>query len=311
MITVTPHTLVQQQLDTILGYLPGVFDGDVEAIHDARIATRRLREVLPLGGESYERGFVRDIRKAGRNLGRVRDLDVMRCLLDTLGERLPGAGGAVALAKRGLKARQMRERRRMVEKLEGIDLKSLRKHVGRSGHTWVLPVMAAVHSPSWVSALSDRIATRAAEAAAAIEHATGIYFADRAHRARIGIKKLRYVTEVAVATGVWRPRRVLKDLRRVQGLLGDIHDAEVLIAEIDDLAGPEATPADIAAVKHTLEDDIARSHAEYLRKRDRVLTICEFSKRRVVQGPLHAARPLIAASIVTVPLLLVGSRRAH
>ena len=32
----------------MLEHLPGVLDADIDSVHQARIATRRLREVLPL-----------------------------------------------------------------------------------------------------------------------------------------------------------------------------------------------------------------------------------------------------------------------
>ena len=89
MITCTPATLVHRHLETVLTQLPGVFDGDIESIHEARITTRRLREVLPLSSGSRIEQVLETVRETGRQLGRVRDLDVMNAVLSSLSERVP------------------------------------------------------------------------------------------------------------------------------------------------------------------------------------------------------------------------------
>jgi CHAD domain-containing protein len=45
---VTPHHVFQQQAERLRSLMPALLDGDLNSIHDARIATRRIREVLPL-----------------------------------------------------------------------------------------------------------------------------------------------------------------------------------------------------------------------------------------------------------------------
>ena len=68
---------------------PGVHAGeDPEAVHQARVATRRLRANLSTLRPLLDRGRVRELRAElkwlGRSLGAVRDLDVM---LDRLSDR--------------------------------------------------------------------------------------------------------------------------------------------------------------------------------------------------------------------------------
>ena len=46
--TNSPLTILNAQAEALAAHLPAVFAGDVEGVHDARIATRRLRETLPL-----------------------------------------------------------------------------------------------------------------------------------------------------------------------------------------------------------------------------------------------------------------------
>ena len=63
---ISPSVLVVRQINLLLGHLPGVRDADVDHVHDARVATRRIRELLPLvsaeSGTSTRQAFelVRD-----------------------------------------------------------------------------------------------------------------------------------------------------------------------------------------------------------------------------------------------------------
>jgi CHAD domain-containing protein len=95
----TPVSLFRTQIQILRASLPGVLDGQAGAIHDSRIATRRIRELLPLltrhhhqqqnpadGDDLYKR-----FRRLGRSLGRVRDADVRLALLSSLETRMPHA----------------------------------------------------------------------------------------------------------------------------------------------------------------------------------------------------------------------------
>ena len=66
---------------------------NIDAVHDMRVATRRMRAAFRLFG-SYFRptaiaGFQKDLRKMGRALGAVRDLDVFNREAQIYLETLP------------------------------------------------------------------------------------------------------------------------------------------------------------------------------------------------------------------------------
>jgi hypothetical protein len=61
---------------------PGTRQGeDIEALHDMRVATRRMRAAFEVFGEAFRpkvlRPLLKGLRATGRALGRVRDLDVL------------------------------------------------------------------------------------------------------------------------------------------------------------------------------------------------------------------------------------------
>jgi len=53
---------------------------DIEALHDMRVATRRMRSAFRVFGSNFKqkriKPFLKGLRRTGRSLGRVRDLDV-------------------------------------------------------------------------------------------------------------------------------------------------------------------------------------------------------------------------------------------
>src|SRR5271155_616818 len=85
--------LLRSRLDRFTRTLPGVESGEMAAVHRARVASRRLRELLPVLEiePTVVRKLGRRLRKLTRRLGSVRDLDVLILLVDDLLEsgRLP------------------------------------------------------------------------------------------------------------------------------------------------------------------------------------------------------------------------------
>jgi CHAD domain-containing protein len=305
----TPERLAHSHFDTLLSELPAAFNGSVEGIHQARVATRRLREVLPL--VDAPASVTESVKSAGRQLGHARELDVMGDLLDSLGRRLPTAAAAeLYAARQAVRERQQAARRAMVKALEKLDVPAVRRTFDKqaSKTAWSLPPLFAA---AWAAPIWTRIAQRSRAAVAAVEQAPGTYFPNRMHRARVAVKKLRYAVELAGSTGVWRQERVLKDLRRLQALLGDQHDAHVLADALDDLLGaPQPTTTATSFVKAALAGDLARYQVQYLRWRDRIPAIAAASECAAARAR-HRWRvpgPLVAASLFTAPMALVSVR---
>src|SRR5579871_522697 len=75
--------------------LPQAIKGDVTAVHRSRVASRRLREMLPLAAAATSRHKTKDlradVRRITRALGRVREIDVTLAVFKAEAHGYPGA----------------------------------------------------------------------------------------------------------------------------------------------------------------------------------------------------------------------------
>ncbi len=298
-MTTASETLILQRLRALRRTLPGARQGDVGSIHQARVATRRLREALPLVVDTKRaRKLGRRVRELTRALGPVRELDVVLHTLDAL-----AAGGDVpAAAVACLRTVVVDERRRlhaaMIRRIEHFDLEKLRRKAvaGARKHEAALAKDGGSRrrraDPACLALADRRAARRAVSLRAAIESAAAIYLPDRLHEVRIAVKKLRYAMEVARDLRASRAAVRIRTLKRAQELLGRIHDLEVLIARIRGLQGsPRASDLRLSAeldrlVRH-LENECRRQHGHYIASRGPLLAVCD----HVAAVPLRHASP--------------------
>ncbi len=203
---------------TMLSALPSVRDGDADAIHDARVATRRVRAVLPVlvGRRPSEpwRDLGRAIKKMGRALGEARDVDVSLDLLRDVEARSPMTAPAAASMRARLLPEQARSRRALIKRLERVDVDGLSRIAAQAaGRRHLVPWRADRFAPR----VSAAVVKRAGQARSAIDHATGVYFPRRAHALRVALKKLRYLVELLDA----RDGTPARAPARAQGGAGD------------------------------------------------------------------------------------------
>src|SRR5262245_34134020 len=80
------HRQFRKQVKAFRRELPAIERGSVEALHSARIASRRLRELLPLLDvrPQTRRKLMRRLRQLTRRFGAVRELDVLAMLVSDL-----------------------------------------------------------------------------------------------------------------------------------------------------------------------------------------------------------------------------------
>ena len=229
-----------EQAAELRRYAKGARKGkDPEAVHQMRVATRRLRAALrALAGRVAAPKALRGrLLWLARRLGAVRDLDVILALLRS--ERLPAAasGERARLARliRKLEARRDKAQERLAlalrrgrfEKLQG-DLEAFAERPRIVGTDE--PVAARV-----LATVSARLGDAIAEMAGMTQPAPA---AADLHTLRIEFKRLRYALEFhAVACGFsYDTERRLA--REMQDVLGEIHDRDLLLAWLDGGHGP-------------------------------------------------------------------------
>ena len=278
--------LIRQRLGALSRSLPAARAGDVSAIHQARVATRRLREALPLVARGAPgRKLARAVRRLTRALGPVRELDVA---LLTLGELARAAdvprAGVLSLQQviRQERARMHRDMIRTVDRsrLDNLTEKLL-AHARKRDTQAVRPRLA---DPKQLTDARDRAARRAERLHASIENAAAIYLPDRLHEVRIAVKKLRYAMEIVRELSGSRATVRIMTLKRAQDLLGRIHDLEVLIARTRAIQGSPNAPtlrvsADMDLLVRRLENECRKLHGRYIASRAPLLAICEYATR--------------------------------
>ena len=279
--------LVRQRLSALTRTWPGAQNGDVPSIHQARVATRRLREALPLiASGARGRKLARAVKKITRALGPVRELDVALINLD----ELEAAGDVPRLAIARLRQVIGQERRllhtAMRRRLERTDLDKLRKRAVAAARKHKPDASAApagrgrVRDPERLAAAEERAARRGTTLRATMDNAAGIYLPDRLHEVRIAVKKLRYAMELSRELSGSRAMAALRTLKQAQDLLGRMHDLEILIARTRAVQGSSSAAslrlsADLDRVVRRLETECRQLHGHYMASRHALLTICD------------------------------------
>ena len=296
--TPTLTSLLDQQTYTLRTQLEGVHDGAVDAIHDARVATRRIRELLALvpgvPGREGEDDAAKGYKKMGRALGRVRDIDVQLALIRYLEDHAPHTGPSLLLVRQDYERARLSKTRDLIKTLERIDVEALLRAVADARPGGLRRRLTASGSPQQLRRL---LVERAHSAVDAIVHATGIYFPRRAHGARIAIKQLRYAAEIAEATGLSEMATAVKTLRKGQETLGDLHDRHALAETLTGYGKDEGVAREhVQLARRVLEGEVMQLHAQYLARRAALRAACA----EVEQIASRTWRPRPALAVGTV-----------
>src|SRR3954464_2740810 len=271
--------LLQQRLAALRRTLPGARRGDVGAIHQARVATRRLREALPLvaAGKAGRR-LERVARELTGVLGTVRELDVAVEMLDGLPRKNGVPSAAVACLRRAINEERRALQRETTKRIDEYDMDRLQRKALRVVERKSDGRAHLVDRQTQVAAARRRAARRAARLEAIVDAAGAMYLPDRLHQVRIAVKKLRYALEIARDLSGSRAEARIRSLQRIQDLLGRMHDLEVLIARTRGLqAGPVRDlqlSSDLDQLVRHLETEARQLHGLYIAQRRALLDLC-------------------------------------
>lgn len=226
------RSIVSSVLSHFIGNMPAAREGDVEGVHQLRVATRRLRAALMLfkphlRGEAAA-AFNDELRRIGHICGAARDLDVL--LYETLpaARKHVGEPGWLSLIEEVAEPRRKGAQADLRRELDGPDCTRLM--LGLAG--WIEDGAAdpallgddVFRRPITGIDLLSRMERKVAKRGRGIGHASR---ADL-HELRKAIKRLRYGIEfLAPLYGHKRVKAHLDACKDLQELLGRVNDAAV------------------------------------------------------------------------------------
>lgn len=257
--------------------LHGIDRGEVSSLHRTRVASRRLREVLPILqiDPDVSRKLGIRLRKVTARLGQVRELDVLAMLVEELQKSGHHDRRALELVASAIADERAHARERLMAKLPKTELHRLAGKLTKL--TGQLHKSGDARAERW--ALEARIVRRASVLEHAIEDAGALYLPDRLHTVRIALKKLRYALELRAEGDGLKSTAELRALKGQQELLGRMHDLQMLVDRVRQLqarpGGPGASSRHMDALVADLENGCRELHAQFVRQRSTVIAICD------------------------------------
>ncbi len=262
----------------MLKHEPGTREGtDIEALHDMRVATRRMRAAFRVFGDFFQREAIRKhrrgLRRTAAALGAVRDLDVFIAWMEEYLDASP-AEERTALQPL-LEAWKKRRRSARKKMIAYLDSKAYRRFVERFGRFLATPGAGAV-SPGGDTVVPFQVrhvapaqiwqryaSVRAYETVLSSDSDPEAMLSvpiEVLHALRIECKRLRYTLEFFREVLPAEAEPLIAQVVRVQDHLGDLHDADVAIDLMRDFirrrerkARRSHRTADVLGAQHFLE----------------------------------------------------------
>lgn len=221
---------------------------DDEALHDFRVALRRLRSCVrayrPFFDDTVRKRHRYAVRELAKATGAARDLEVQLAWLASAGLPADAAAGARVLEARLLHSRRSTDR----EALRAAHrFPAMREAIEPAFTRYCATIDRAepLGALTTAAAAADLAAASLDELEARLDAIGDRVEAAAIHEARIAGKRVRYLLE-PFAAGAPGGTALLKRLRRLQDDLGALHDLDVLLALTHEGSG-QPHPADTSA----------------------------------------------------------------
>ncbi|MGA2986045.1 MAG: CHAD domain-containing protein [Terriglobia bacterium] len=246
--------LALRQLNRLMSYEAKVLKGDdTEAIHDMRVASRRLQQELdvlyPKPRPQELRRLRRQIRRCRQVLGDVRNCDVLLEIVGrSLGRKRSARREAWTAVQHFLLMRRSESFLRAMRRVGKINLAVFYVNLKEFLHHDKAHDQSAEHhyhgagapDAAFLKYLTSALASAWSRFEDQVAESHRQSRPEVIHGARIATKRLRYLVEVFREFGVAGSADALVWLRQLQNHLGDWHDLEVLEQMmIEMLARPE------------------------------------------------------------------------
>ena len=266
----------RKRLNELSSVWPDFVNGRATGLHKTRVASRRIREAMPVisvcAPPSRVKKLNKKMRALTRYLGPIRELDVELDILEDASKTDGVPGRAIEMVRREIAARRQALRQELTENAPVGDVKKLIKKLERLGKREEgKGKKEADYEAQWRSALAARLMRRAKSLRDALDQAGPLYAPERIHDVRISTKKLRYALEIAKDAGVTGASVLVRTLKKQQDRLGRLHDLQSLLKHVREAdASPNigSRVNDLKAYADSLERDCRRLHAAFVEHRE-------------------------------------------
>ncbi|MFD4209567.1 CHAD domain-containing protein [Micromonospora tulbaghiae] len=225
---------VRAQRDAIVGNHAAAYQGDEDAVHDMRVATRRLRATLRTFRGLWDRreseAARAELRRLGGELGRIRDTQVMAARLTEAVHELPDElvlGPVAARIGERFAADRAEATTALRSALDADRYPELLARLDR-----LADVPPADVGRRWVDRRARKAVRRADERLDRALATTGPDGDAALHEARKKLKAARYAVEVREPAAGKRAARLVKRFKALQDLLGTHQDSVVTREEL-------------------------------------------------------------------------------
>lgn len=207
---------------------------DAEALHDFRVALRRLRGLIrayrPYLDECLPKKLRRRIRDMAAGTGLARDTEVQLAWLEAQrGQGRDHERAGYQWMIRRLEARLTEEYRDIRTRLPGRFARLHERLMVRLG------LALDDSSPPFGEVAADLMLEAADAFRTHLEQVHGQADEGEIHRARIAAKRLRYLLE-PLAPELDSGKALVKELKGLQDVMGEIHDTQLMASELSQAA---------------------------------------------------------------------------
>jgi CHAD domain-containing protein len=275
-----------------------------------RVASRRIREALPVVGaeapSSQVKKLARKVRRLTRDLGRIRELDVELRILEERSNADGEEGRAIEMLRREVVAERQTQQRGLADSVPAGDLKKLIKKLERVGGlqraegTERAEGRGQRDEGRWRGVLASRLIKRAKELRTALNEAGPVYAPERLHRVRLAVKKLRYALEIAGDVGLTSARPLVRVLKREQQRLGRLNDLQAVLKRVRGTRAASTGPqgAELTALAEALERECCRLHAGFVEQRHELVECTRDVRQHLVTTLVGPSRRPARAVVV-------------
>ena len=266
---------IRQQARQLARQLDGVRAAeDIEFVHRARVATRRLRASLAMFGHCFAPKRVKRWRKAIRrltgSLGDARDRDVQiefLCgALSALSAKECFPGIAHVLVQ--LEHDRERLQRQVVKAVDRIEADGVLRKIRLAAEEFLDKPDAmppCLQSPEACEPIKQHVRRQLDDLFQYESSLADPEDRERHHAMRIAVKRLRYTLEISRPMCPGRLDAAVETVKRLQTLLGDIHDCDVWLDHLDAFASDQRDRI-VAMFGHAGRFLHLQPGIEYLRK---------------------------------------------